>query len=96
MPAGGGGKDSVTLVARLCQNTRRRIERGKENKRRRNVVTSHIASTMADKAALGQGSSFMDPLKGFLLTYFMPESCYDEFFLKFNLLDGKCLIFVEQ
>lgn len=33
----------------------------------------------------------MDPLKGLLLTYFMPESCYDEFFLKFNFLDVPCL-----
>lgn len=31
----------------------------------------------------------MDPLKGLLLTYFMPESCYDEFFLNFNFLNGK-------
>lgn len=34
-------------------------------------------------------SSVLDPLKGLLLTYFMPESCYDEFFLNFNFLDGK-------
>lgn len=33
----------------------------------------------------------MDPLKGLLLTYFMPESCYDEFFLNFNFLDVPCL-----
>ncbi|CAN9509815.1 unnamed protein product [Ophioblennius macclurei] len=37
------------------------------------------------------GSSFMDPLKGLLLAYFMPESCYDEFFLNWNLLDVPCL-----
>uniref|UniRef100_G3Q9G7 Mannose-P-dolichol utilization defect 1 protein homolog n=1 Tax=Gasterosteus aculeatus TaxID=69293 RepID=G3Q9G7_GASAC len=36
-------------------------------------------------------SSFMDPFKGLLLTYFMPESCYDEFFLNFNFLDVPCL-----
>lgn len=33
----------------------------------------------------------MDPLKGFLSTYIMPESCYDEFFLNFNFLDVPCL-----
>lgn len=38
-----------------------------------------------------EGSSYMDPLKGFLLTYLMPESCYDQFFLNFNFLDGECL-----
>ncbi|KAG9346329.1 hypothetical protein JZ751_006640 [Albula glossodonta] len=36
-------------------------------------------------------TSVMDPLKGFLLTYFMPEKCYDEFFLNFNFLDVPCL-----
>ncbi|XP_040887472.1 mannose-P-dolichol utilization defect 1b [Toxotes jaculatrix] len=46
---------------------------------------------MADKIVLEKGSSFMDPLKGLLLTYFMPESCYDEFFLNFNFLDVPCL-----
>lgn len=40
---------------------------------------------------MGRESSFMDPLKGILLAYFMPESCYDEFFLNFNLLDVPCL-----
>nr|XP_029502591.1 mannose-P-dolichol utilization defect 1 protein-like [Oncorhynchus nerka] len=30
--------------------------------------------------------SVFDPLKGLLLTYFMPESCYDEFFIHFNFL----------
>ncbi|XP_071334254.1 mannose-P-dolichol utilization defect 1b [Trachinotus anak] len=48
-------------------------------------------STMADKTVLDKGSSFMDPLKGLLLTYFMPESCYDEFFLNLNFLDVPCL-----
>lgn len=43
---------------------------------------------MAEKT---EGSSFMDPFKGLLLTYFMPESCYDEFFLSFNFLDVPCL-----
>lgn len=33
----------------------------------------------------------MDPLKELLLTYFMPESCYDEFFLNLNFLDVPCL-----
>ncbi|KAM8746731.1 mannose-P-dolichol utilization defect 1b [Acanthopagrus schlegelii] len=46
---------------------------------------------MADKTVLAEGSSFMDPLKGLLLTYLMPESCYDEFFLKVNFLDVPCL-----
>ncbi|XP_018549453.1 mannose-P-dolichol utilization defect 1b [Lates calcarifer] len=46
---------------------------------------------MADKILVDKGSSFMDPFKGFLLTYFMPESCYDEFFLSFNFLDVPCL-----
>lgn len=41
--------------------------------------------------AAEKGSSFMDPLKGLLLTYLMPESCYDEFFLNFNFLDVPCL-----
>lgn len=36
-----------------------------------------------------RGGSVMDPLKGFLLSYFMSESCYDEFFLNFNFLHGK-------
>uniref|UniRef100_A0A3Q3X8A9 Mannose-P-dolichol utilization defect 1 protein homolog n=1 Tax=Mola mola TaxID=94237 RepID=A0A3Q3X8A9_MOLML len=38
-----------------------------------------------------EGSSYLDPLKGFLLTYLMPESCYDQFFLNFNFLDVPCL-----
>jgi len=46
---------------------------------------------MAEEAVLVEGSSFMDPFKGLLLTYFMPESCYDEFFLDFNFLDGEWL-----
>ncbi|XP_067435745.1 mannose-P-dolichol utilization defect 1b [Thunnus thynnus] len=46
---------------------------------------------MAEKITLDKGSSFMDPFKGLLLTYFMPESCYDEFFLNFNFLDVPCL-----
>ncbi|KAF7647030.1 hypothetical protein LDENG_00178770 [Lucifuga dentata] len=36
-------------------------------------------------------SSFMDPVKGLLLTYFMPETCYDEFFLNFNFLHVPCV-----
>nr|XP_046237136.1 mannose-P-dolichol utilization defect 1b [Scatophagus argus] len=46
---------------------------------------------MADDTVLDKGSSVMDPIKGLLLTYFMPESCYDEFFLNFNFLDVPCL-----
>ncbi|KAG7271423.1 hypothetical protein CRUP_013673 [Coryphaenoides rupestris] len=46
---------------------------------------------MAAEAAMGKGTSAMDPLKGLLLTYFMPESCYDTFFLDFNFLDVPCL-----
>ncbi|KAF0045631.1 mannose-P-dolichol utilization defect 1b [Scophthalmus maximus] len=46
--------------------------------------------TMADER-LDRASSGMDPLKGLLLTYLMPESCYDEFFLNFNFLDVPCL-----
>ncbi|XP_028847636.1 mannose-P-dolichol utilization defect 1b [Denticeps clupeoides] len=33
----------------------------------------------------------MDPLKDVLVKYFMPERCYDEFFLSFNLLHVECL-----
>lgn len=33
----------------------------------------------------------MDPFRGLLLRYFMPELCYDEFFLNFNFLDVPCL-----
>ncbi|KAM3591286.1 uncharacterized protein V6R79_026079 [Siganus canaliculatus] len=46
---------------------------------------------MADETVVGKGSSFMDPFKGILLAYFMPESCYDEIFLNFNLTDVPCL-----
>ncbi|XP_054609441.1 mannose-P-dolichol utilization defect 1 protein-like [Dunckerocampus dactyliophorus] len=46
---------------------------------------------MAEEATFVKTSSFMDPFKGFLLTYLIPESCYDEFFIKFNLLDVPCL-----
>lgn len=58
-------------------------------------ATSYQMSTMAEKTILDKGSSFMDPFRGLLLTYFMPELCYDEFFLKFNFLDGKCLVLVK-
>lgn len=47
---------------------------------------------MAAKTLLEKGTSVMDPLKGLLLTYFMPESCYDTFFLDFNFLDGELAI----
>ncbi|XP_076581326.1 mannose-P-dolichol utilization defect 1b [Chaetodon auriga] len=46
---------------------------------------------MAEETVLEKGSSFMDPFRGLLLRYFMPESCYDEFFLNFNFLDVPCL-----
>ncbi|CAJ1086488.1 mannose-P-dolichol utilization defect 1b [Xyrichtys novacula] len=46
---------------------------------------------MAEEATLVEGSPFMELFKGFLLTYLLPESCYDEFFLKFNFLDVPCL-----
>ncbi|CAL8241739.1 unnamed protein product [Merluccius merluccius] len=46
---------------------------------------------MATETVLEKGTSIMDPLKGLLLTYFMPESCYDTFFLDFNFLDVPCL-----
>ncbi|XP_063043465.1 mannose-P-dolichol utilization defect 1b [Engraulis encrasicolus] len=38
-----------------------------------------------------KATSIMDPLKDVLLTYFMPEKCYDEFFLNFNFLHVECL-----
>lgn len=47
---------------------------------------------MAEKMDLEKGSCILDPLKGFLTTYFMPEVCYDEFFLSFNFFDGKYLM----
>lgn len=46
---------------------------------------------MAEERVLDKGSSFMDPFKGLLLSYIMPETCYDEFFLNFNFLDVPCL-----
>ncbi|XP_034020837.1 mannose-P-dolichol utilization defect 1b [Thalassophryne amazonica] len=46
---------------------------------------------MAESSDLDKASCFMDPLKGVLLAYIMPESCYDEFFLNFNFLDVPCL-----
>ncbi|KAG5852097.1 mannose-P-dolichol utilization defect 1b [Anguilla rostrata] len=36
-------------------------------------------------------TSMMEMFKGFLLTYFMPEKCFDEFFLNFNFLNVPCL-----
>ncbi|KAL2079735.1 hypothetical protein ACEWY4_025479 [Coilia grayii] len=38
-----------------------------------------------------KATSVMEPLKDVLLTYFMPEKCYDEFFLNFNFLHVECL-----
>uniref|UniRef100_A0A3P9I4E1 Mannose-P-dolichol utilization defect 1 protein homolog n=1 Tax=Oryzias latipes TaxID=8090 RepID=A0A3P9I4E1_ORYLA len=46
---------------------------------------------MADSAEPRSVSSFMDPFKGVLVDYLMPEACYDQFFLNFNLLDVPCL-----
>lgn len=46
---------------------------------------------MAEGAVFDKESSFMDPFKGILLTYFMPQTCYDEFFLNLNFLDVPCL-----
>lgn len=43
-----------------------------------------------------KGSLPLDHLKGLLVTYFMPESCFDELFLNFNFLDGKFVILVEH
>uniref|UniRef100_A0A673KUJ7 Uncharacterized protein n=1 Tax=Sinocyclocheilus rhinocerous TaxID=307959 RepID=A0A673KUJ7_9TELE len=31
----------------------------------------------------------MSRLKEFLLTFFMPERCYDQFFLYFNFMHGE-------
>lgn len=31
----------------------------------------------------------MPPLKDFLLTFFMPEKCYDHFFIYFNFMHGE-------
>lgn len=53
--------------------------------------TSHVSCTMAASPDLVVGSSFMDHFKWVLVSYFMPESCYDEFFLSFNFLNGKGL-----
>ncbi|KAA0723219.1 Mannose-P-dolichol utilization defect 1 protein [Triplophysa tibetana] len=36
-------------------------------------------------------TSFMDPFKDILINYLMPEKCFDEFFLQFNLLHVDCL-----
>lgn len=44
---------------------------------------------MVDKMELDKNTSALDPLKGFLLTYFMPETCYDEFFINLNFLNGE-------
>ncbi|KAG7218414.1 hypothetical protein INR49_020395 [Caranx melampygus] len=44
---------------------------------------------MADKTVWVKGRLSWDPVKGLLLTYLMPESCYDEFFLNFNFLDDR-------
>ncbi|XP_015251109.1 PREDICTED: mannose-P-dolichol utilization defect 1 protein-like [Cyprinodon variegatus] len=46
---------------------------------------------MADTSDYPRGSSFMDPLKGILVAYFMPELCYDKFFLDLDFLDVPCV-----
>ncbi|KAM4713946.1 mannose-P-dolichol utilization defect 1b [Anableps anableps] len=38
-----------------------------------------------------RGTSFMDPFRGILVAYFMPEYCYDKFILDFDFLDVPCL-----
>jgi len=43
---------------------------------------------MAASEAVAE-TSFMDPFKDILVNYLMPERCYDEFFLQFNLLHGR-------
>ena len=56
------------------------------------LAASLPPTTMAAKTVMEKGTSVMEPLKGVLLTYFMPESCYDSFFLDFNFLDGELAI----
>ncbi|XP_056882258.1 mannose-P-dolichol utilization defect 1b [Takifugu flavidus] len=46
---------------------------------------------MADEMELEKNISVLDPFKGLLVTYFMPETCYDDFFLNFNFLNVQCL-----
>ncbi|XP_032438137.1 mannose-P-dolichol utilization defect 1b [Xiphophorus hellerii] len=46
---------------------------------------------MADTSDYPRGESFMDPFRGILVAYFMPENCYDKFFLDFDFLDVPCL-----
>ncbi|KAL7876031.1 hypothetical protein AOLI_G00109940 [Acnodon oligacanthus] len=46
---------------------------------------------MAASEGADAATSFMDPLKDFLVNYLMPEKCYDEFFLNFNFLHVDCL-----
>lgn len=45
---------------------------------------------MAASEAVAE-TSFMDPFKDILVNYLMPERCYDEFFLQFNILHVDCL-----
>ncbi|XP_046908071.1 mannose-P-dolichol utilization defect 1b [Hypomesus transpacificus] len=49
---------------------------------------------MANPEMKSVRTSILDPVKGLLLDYLMPESCYDEFFLDFNFLDVPCLTIV--
>lgn len=46
---------------------------------------------MTEEIEVKMATSVMDPFKDVLLKYFMPEKCYDEFFLNFNFLHGKQL-----
>uniref|UniRef100_A0A3B5KXG8 Mannose-P-dolichol utilization defect 1 protein homolog n=1 Tax=Xiphophorus couchianus TaxID=32473 RepID=A0A3B5KXG8_9TELE len=46
---------------------------------------------MADTSDYPRGESFMDSFRGILVAYFMPENCYDKFFLDFDFLDVPCL-----
>ena len=51
--------------------------------------TARHIFTMANPEMKSVRTSILDPVKGLLLDYLMPESCYDEFFLDFNFLDGE-------
>lgn len=54
------------------------------------VTQSRVTSSnMADTSDYPRGESFMDPFRGILVAYFMPENCYDKFFLDFDFLDGE-------
>lgn len=61
-------------------------------KPKKKKAKAEIGSAMADEMELEKNISVLDPFKGLLVTYFMPETCYDDFFLNFNFLNGKCRI----